>query len=208
MAIIGTLPVSLQNGTNADASQVMSDLNFIVNQVNANANPSGTLTAPSGTSMAFQQATAPAGWVAQTGAAYLDAFLRCITPSGFANTSGTNPSTTLIVGPISGNGHALTVAEMPSHNHVDAGHVHGVNDPSHTHAPGTGSSFYTNAGGPGNYGGGPTQFNLASTTAASTTGISIQTGAANIQNTGSGNAHSHTMTANCKFVDQIIAVKS
>jgi hypothetical protein len=37
MAIIGTLPVTLQNGTTADATQVMSDFNFIVNQVNANA---------------------------------------------------------------------------------------------------------------------------------------------------------------------------
>lgn len=35
--IVGNLPVSLQNGQTADASQVMSDLNFIVNQVNANA---------------------------------------------------------------------------------------------------------------------------------------------------------------------------
>lgn len=35
--IVGTLPVSLQNGQTADASQVMSDLNFIVNQINANA---------------------------------------------------------------------------------------------------------------------------------------------------------------------------
>lgn len=36
VTIIGTLPVILQNGTTADASQVMSDFNFIVNQVNAN----------------------------------------------------------------------------------------------------------------------------------------------------------------------------
>jgi hypothetical protein len=40
--IIGNLPVTLQNGTTADASQVMSDLNFIVNQVNANAFPSAS----------------------------------------------------------------------------------------------------------------------------------------------------------------------
>jgi hypothetical protein len=39
MAIVGTLPVTLANGTTADASQVMSDLNFIANQVNANAVP-------------------------------------------------------------------------------------------------------------------------------------------------------------------------
>lgn len=39
LSIIGTLPVTLQNGTTADATQVMSDLNWIVNQVNANAAP-------------------------------------------------------------------------------------------------------------------------------------------------------------------------
>lgn len=37
MAIISVLPVTLANGTTADATQVMSDLNHIVNQVNANA---------------------------------------------------------------------------------------------------------------------------------------------------------------------------
>lgn len=35
--IIGALPVNLLNGTTADATQVMADLNFIVNSVNANA---------------------------------------------------------------------------------------------------------------------------------------------------------------------------
>lgn len=44
--IIGTLPVALSNGTTADASQVMADLNFIVNQVNANALPIGTSSMP------------------------------------------------------------------------------------------------------------------------------------------------------------------
>ncbi|HEM7879080.1 TPA: hypothetical protein U2L31_005506 [Burkholderia contaminans] len=42
--IIGTLPANLQNGTTADASQVMADLNFIVNQVNANAMPIGVIS--------------------------------------------------------------------------------------------------------------------------------------------------------------------
>lgn len=36
-AIIGALPVTLANGTTADAAQVMSDLSWIVNQTNANA---------------------------------------------------------------------------------------------------------------------------------------------------------------------------
>src|ERR1700743_3684714 len=37
VTIISALPVTLTNGTTADASQVMQDLNQIVNNVNANA---------------------------------------------------------------------------------------------------------------------------------------------------------------------------
>lgn len=37
--IVGALPVTLTNGTVADATQVMADLNWLVNQVNANAAP-------------------------------------------------------------------------------------------------------------------------------------------------------------------------
>jgi hypothetical protein len=44
--IIGILPVALANGTTADASQVMADFNYIVNQVNANALPSGATSMP------------------------------------------------------------------------------------------------------------------------------------------------------------------
>ena len=46
MAIVGTLPVYLVNGTVADATQVMADLLFIVQQVNANAQPLGQLVQP------------------------------------------------------------------------------------------------------------------------------------------------------------------
>jgi hypothetical protein len=78
MAIIGILPVTLQNGTTADATQVMSDFNFIVNQVNANALPtsfvapgtllnvqtftvSGTYTPFSGATKAWVRAIAGGG---------------------------------------------------------------------------------------------------------------------------------------------------
>lgn len=44
--IIGNLPVTLSNGTTADASQVMADLNYIVNQVNANALSTGATSMP------------------------------------------------------------------------------------------------------------------------------------------------------------------
>lgn len=44
MAIIGTLPNNIQNGQQVDATPVMADFNFIVNQVNANATPLGTIS--------------------------------------------------------------------------------------------------------------------------------------------------------------------
>lgn len=37
MSIIGALPITLTNGTVADATQVMTDLNFIISQINSNA---------------------------------------------------------------------------------------------------------------------------------------------------------------------------
>lgn len=48
MSIVGALPFTLTNGTTADATQVMADLNAIVNGVNANALPlaGGTMTGP------------------------------------------------------------------------------------------------------------------------------------------------------------------
>lgn len=42
LLIVGALPSTLTNGTTADATQVMADLNWIVNQVNANAAPLAT----------------------------------------------------------------------------------------------------------------------------------------------------------------------
>ncbi|KUY70806.1 tail fiber domain-containing protein [Burkholderia sp. RF4-BP95] len=39
MSIIGNLPNTLNNGTTADATQVMADFNYIVTQVNANGQP-------------------------------------------------------------------------------------------------------------------------------------------------------------------------
>ena len=42
--IVGTLPFQLQNGTTADATQVMADFNKILNDVNANAAKNGINT--------------------------------------------------------------------------------------------------------------------------------------------------------------------
>ena len=65
--IVGNLPVQLQNGTTGDASQVMADLNYIVNQVNANGlspaglqKASGIFSVDTGTVNAYNGAYTPA----------------------------------------------------------------------------------------------------------------------------------------------------
>lgn len=210
MAIIGTLPNSIQNGQTVDANPVMADFNFIVNQVNANGTPLGTLTAPAGTAMPFQQAAAPLGWTAQSGAAFSDAFLRVVTPGNFTGTGGVNAASGFIIAQYSVDGHSLTVGELASHSHTDTGHVHGVVDGGHIHsAASTGTNFLAAGGGNVvNFGGASLALQQAAATAAALTGISIATGSASIANTGSGTAHAHTHTANCKFVDHIVAVKA
>ena len=85
--------------------------------------------------------------------------------------------------------HTLLANEMPVHNHVDAGHGHGVNEAPHSHTL------------QGSMGGGiggttpPTVHNsfggTVPVTNPASTGISIQGGAANIQNAGGGAAHNN-----------------
>lgn len=70
MAIVGTLPITLTNGTTADATQVMADLQFIVDQVNANALPAGTPITPS--SQVVRSATTTGG---TTGIVNTDGFI-------------------------------------------------------------------------------------------------------------------------------------
>jgi microcystin-dependent protein len=81
--------------------------------------------------------------------------------------------------------HLLTVTEMPSHNHLDIGHYHNVNDPSHAHGgvptPVVGAAY----GGPNLAisGSGNTQY--------ASTGISLQQGFANLAQTGGSGAHNN-----------------
>lgn len=114
MSIIGSLPNNLANGTTADASQVMADLNFIVNQVNANALPIGTLTAPTGTRMAFQQAVAPTGWVIDSSITNHTCLYSSTVGATVSNQHGY--SSFCFAGWNTEN-HALTVSEIPQHTH-------------------------------------------------------------------------------------------
>ena len=94
MAIIGSLPFTLVNGTTADATQVMADFNTIVSNVNANAAGNGAnsditslnalttpLSAASGGSQLFT-AAAPS-----TGAANAQ-IIALLSPTGFTLTAG------------------------------------------------------------------------------------------------------------------------
>ena len=113
--------------------------------------------------------------------------LRGRAPIGYGTGSGL---TTRTIGSHGGEEtHLLTTPEIPSHTHTDSGHTH--TDAGHTHGPGAGSLFITSIGVNASIpvGGGIPIGNTATTTA--TGSASIQTGTANIQNTGGGCAHNN-----------------
>ena len=211
MAIIGTLPNNIQNGQLADAVPVMADFNFIVNQVNANATPLGTLTAPTGTTMSFNQATAPLGWVATNAAAYQDAFIRSVVPASFIGLGGSAGASTVITSGATTGNHTLTQLELPAHNHavIDSGHTHTLNDPTHSHTAGVFGGFLTTAGGAGTLSPGGSSSSTAATAPAAT-GITMNAALTGITTdlTGANNGHTHPWAPSCKFVDFIVAVKS
>jgi len=210
MSIIGTLPNNIQNGQTVDATPVMADFNFIVNQVNANANPTGTLTAPSGTRAMFHQASAPPGWAQDATLNDFTIQLTGGTSGGAISNTGIGYSTMFNAQWVT-DGHALTIAELAVHNHtaVDTGHTHAITDPQHAHGGGNGGSFI-NLGAGSDIGAGGTAATSVPITATSPTGISINTGNANITvaNAGSGNAHSHTKTFNVNYIQCIICQKT
>jgi len=208
MSIIGTLPNNLTNGTTADASQVMADFNFIVNQVNANANPIGTLTAPSGTRAVFQQATAPTGWTVDSSASLTDCAMRFNQTVGTGGTtawSGWNNGNA-----INCNAIMLSVGNLPAHSHTinDPTHTHSVNDPTHFHSFSMSNAGLGSTGSPaGSNNGSP----YTATTNAASTGISLvanNTGIT-INNTGSGTAFTPSFTTpSVKYADCVVGVKS
>lgn len=81
--------------------------------------------------------------------------------------------------------HTITESELPSHTHTDSGHTHGVTDPGHTHTRtgdgdnGAGAGWAESTG------------SRTNSTSSSTTGISINSGTANISSTGGGTAHNN-----------------
>ena len=208
MPIIGTLPNIISNGQAVDATPVMADFNYIVNQVNANGVQVGTLAAPAGTRIVFQQATAPLGWTAD--ATLTDHTLQLTAASGGIVTTG-NGYTGMFQAAWTSDGHALSVGELAIHSHVvqDTGHTHA--SPGHQHATASGFNFWTatpTGGASTNLSGGATSINQETLTGAVAVTINNNVTGIGLQTTGSGNAHSHTKTFNVNYAQGIVGVKS
>ena len=93
MAIIGSLPVTLQNGNVNDATQVMTDLNYIVTQVNTNAaansvSQSGSYTPATSAFTNFSAVTFNVSHVIKVSTVVMVCGSASLTPSA-ANSSGT-----------------------------------------------------------------------------------------------------------------------
>jgi hypothetical protein len=212
MAIIGTLPNNIQNGQLEDATPLMADFNFIVNQVNANASPIGTLTAPAGTRLLFNQAAVPVGWTLETGAAYNDCALRTVNTAGGSIGGSITWSQWNFGGVFAVTPFAIGVSQLPSHNHTVSG-VTGANNTTlnHTHTSLNGSGFWESGG--GNIVGSGTSFSLNDTSGTTASpNISLDhthNFSATSSSAGSGVLISPVFTTpQVKFTDMIIGVKS
>lgn len=139
---------------------------------------------PSGTVMLFQQTAAPTGWTKQT--SHDDKALRVV--SGTASSGGSVAFST-VFGITATDGHVLTVAQMPAHNHGGGAHTH---EYSLTNV--ASGSLITQVDGSGT----TLRNQTANTGAASTTVIDTQ---------GSGSDHSHNIDLQVNYVDIILAAK-
>lgn len=130
-----------------------------------------------GTRMLFQQAAAPTGWSIETGAAYSNAAMKIVT-SGTPTTGGSDAFSTVFGAEKTTAGHALTIAEMPAHDHPL---TNNTNVTRKTSGP---IELYT--GGAGTDG----------TTATLSVG-----------NRGGNAAHAHDLTMNIKYAEFILCQK-
>jgi len=142
---------------------------------------------PSGTKMPFQQTTAPIRWTKDT--THNDKALRVV--SGSVGSGGTVAFSTVFARTAT-DVHALTISEMPIHNHSisDPGHVHGISPDAAT----TSGQTFT-AGG------------VAGAAAAGATDTDSAVTNITVDNSGVGDSHSHAMDIRVQYVDLIIATK-
>jgi hypothetical protein len=136
-----------------------------------------------GTTTVFYQSFAPFGWTQNT--SFGDHAMRIVASGGGAAHAGSRGASTVFASQLSVDGHALSTAEMPSHNHTDNGHTH----------PLIGITGIA---------GGATAFAYITVGSGQNTGI----GYADISYTGSNAAHAHTFTLGASYIDFILCSKS
>lgn len=110
MAIVGTLPNNIQDGQVADAVPVMANFNFLVNQVNANAQ--SNTTPPSGTLINIQ--TAFSTQVFSPSSQYTNQVVIFLVGGGGAGGGSIANAAGQISCGTGGNGGCLTVARLNS----------------------------------------------------------------------------------------------
>lgn len=158
---------------------------------------SGEMPAPAGTRIAFNQPSAPLGWVTDTSAALSDCSPRTMTDSSGGATGGSTAWSSWNFGGVFNiNNFTISLAQMPTHNHgMSSTHSHGPSD-GRDYLGVVGSGTQWEAGGGGNV---PQQ---VGTSNAVGTGVTLQ-------NNGSGAAVGTTITTpQIKFTDLIICQKS
>ena len=131
---------------------------------------------PAGTLMLFQQSDAPIGWTKQV--THNDKALRVV--SGLVVNGGATPFTTVFGASKTTGGTAITVSQMPTHNHFT---------PWYEAAQPAGGNAYK-------------YINSVVSGTANSIG-----GEARTVSTGSGNTHNHTVSLDIQYVDLIIASK-
>jgi len=146
---------------------------------------------PVGTAMVFYNATVPSTWIKQT--THSDKAMRVVSTSG-GGSGGTLGFSTVFTKTAVDN-HTLSYAEMPFH-------IHGINDPAHSH--GTTYAYLTLTGGwvDMTYGQGVTaNIGYSADINYAYSGVSVFGAGSNV-------AHNHGMDIRVQYVDVLIGVKA
>lgn len=149
----------------------------VLREASSGASLTGIEAFPSGTRMIFQQNLAPTGWVKETNSAFNNRALRVITGTVGAGTGSVDMSTIFGSGKVTGS-HAISVAEMPAHNHPGSTLINRL---------GVGA--------------------LASVTGSLSNSI-INDPLVTVASQGGGSGHTHTLNLDLKYTDYIIAQKA